>query len=291
MFVSIIVPTYNREEPLCNTIRSILDQKYDNYELLVVDQTLQHSDETVAFLAQHKNKFKLLCIESEGLPHARNEGIAASKGDIIIFCDDDVLLESGWITAHVNGFSDKQIGAIGGRILERGQEKVDVPNPGYINVFGRPVGNFASSQKGYIRTVRGGNMSFRKTVLDQVGVFDTNFIGTAILEETDLSYRILSAGYKIMYEPNAGLLHLPQPSGNAATRDKLRAKWYRDYFHNGMLFLLKNKSLWELPFFFIAQLLIACKQGCLKEKNITEFFYMLGGLWDGYKTFASNSEK
>lgn len=291
MLVSVIIATYNREKCLCNTLKSVFKQGFDSFEIIVVDQTKCHEPETINFLKANQTRFRLVKLDKPGLPNARNEGIKTAEGEILLFCDDDVILKPNWIQYHVDNYHDSEVGAVGGRIIEVGNAlKPNVENKSFINIFGRPKGNFSSINRMAIKTVRGGNMSFSRKVLREVGVFDTNFIGTAILEESDLSYRILRSGYKIVYDPRAELFHLPQNSGNQGIRRANRSQWYRDYFHNGMLFLLKNKPHHELLFFIFSQLLIAFKHGIIIEKDIQKTKFLLGGLLEGYNTYRANKD-
>lgn len=285
---TVIIATLNRDAVLCEALDSIFSQSYVPLEVIVVDQSTEHEPETWAYLEANQTRLRYRRLEQVGLPNARNAGIEAASGEIILFCDDDVRLASHWVDYHVENYQNPRVGAVGGRIVERGLPiKPEEVNQGRINLWGRPKGNFTSLHRSNIQTVRGGNMSFRRRVLEEVGGFDTAYAGTATLEETDLCYRILRAGYQILYDPRAELEHRPQPTGNISWRHNRRVEWYRNYLHNGLLFHLKNKPRYELPPFLAAQLLIAAKQGLLIEKSWHRFSYILSGLPAGYRTYQT----
>jgi glycosyltransferase involved in cell wall biosynthesis len=100
--ISVIVPTYQREDVLCSTITDVLQQDYPDFEVLVVDQTQDHQPETQAYLADmaENGKIHYFQLPWASLPGARNYGVERSRGDIILFIDDDVELPEGYLKAH-----------------------------------------------------------------------------------------------------------------------------------------------------------------------------------------------
>ena len=89
MQVSLIIPTYNREELLIATLECTLRQDCTAYEIILVDQTAQHTPDTDKFLNDHTERIRLICQSPPSLTEARNEGIRQAKGDVIVFIDDD----------------------------------------------------------------------------------------------------------------------------------------------------------------------------------------------------------
>ncbi|MFH1516934.1 MAG: glycosyltransferase [Pseudomonadota bacterium] len=89
MQVSLIIPTYNREELLVAILACALQQDCTAYEIILVDQTAQHTPETEEFLSDHAAQIKLIRQSPPSLTKARNEGIRQAKGDVIVFIDDD----------------------------------------------------------------------------------------------------------------------------------------------------------------------------------------------------------
>lgn len=86
--VSVIVPTYNRPDMLKNAIQSILDQTFQNFEIIIVNDAGQD----ISCFAQSFDSQKIICISHEfnkGLAAARNTGIRAAKGKYIAYLDDD----------------------------------------------------------------------------------------------------------------------------------------------------------------------------------------------------------
>jgi len=86
--VSVIIPTYNRGSLLRETIESVLQQTYSNYELIIVDDA--SSDNTSAWIAEHYPQFPLLILPINlGSAGARNVGLKRAKGEFIAFLDHD----------------------------------------------------------------------------------------------------------------------------------------------------------------------------------------------------------
>lgn len=104
-FVSIIVPAYNTLLTLPETIGSLLNQTYTDFEIIVVDDG--SSDGTAQWvMAQKDPRVRLLRQLNRGLAGARNGGIAAAKGELIGLCDGDDLWEPGKLAAHVQFLAD-----------------------------------------------------------------------------------------------------------------------------------------------------------------------------------------
>ena len=87
--VSIIMPTYNQANFIVDAIASVLNQSYENWELLVIDNS--STDGTGRFLATIQDaRLRVLSIENEGvIARSRNLGIKNSRGELIAFLDSD----------------------------------------------------------------------------------------------------------------------------------------------------------------------------------------------------------
>lgn len=206
--ITVAIPTYQREEVLVNTIKDVLDQTFDGFELIVVDQTEDHTEKTRAFLERIADeRFRYFKVFPPSLPAARNFSIKESRSDIILFIDDDVQLAENFIAAHYNiHISQADIKVVAGRIQTEGEEPAE--KLFCFNWYGNERYNFNYPYPQEATAFQGCNFSVKKEVLESVGFFDTNYMGNAIREESDLAFRIKKAGYKIWYAPNACLIHL-----------------------------------------------------------------------------------
>ena len=91
MKVSVIIPNYNYSEYVCEAVDSALGQTYQNKEVIVVDDG--STDNSVELLAKYGDKIRLIAQKNAGVCAARNNGVAASSGELIAFLDaDDVWM-------------------------------------------------------------------------------------------------------------------------------------------------------------------------------------------------------
>ncbi len=98
--VSVIIPTYNAEKFIAKTINSVLDQTYQDFEILVIDD--ESPDRSVEVCQQfHDDRLRIISQPNRGLPGARNTGIRAAQGEFIAFLDADDLWLPEKLAAHV----------------------------------------------------------------------------------------------------------------------------------------------------------------------------------------------
>jgi GT2 family glycosyltransferase len=259
--LSVIIPTYGREEALRDSLIDVLKQDYPNFEVLVVDQTPKHQPEIEVFLQEQTTagKIKWFRLNWASLPGARNYAVRRAKGEIILFIDDDIKLNPGFLAAHAKNYLDKpEIGAIAGRVFDRmkmadaaqGKTQSDVisntieylppqaMDPGIAWYYIDFVHTVKSQE---VLTARGCNMSFRREVFTKYGLrFDERFRGSAVREESDFCLRLRQTGYKIWYDPEACLVHLGEETGGCHDIDMRSLQYQLTFYHNHFLMGLKN---------------------------------------------------
>ena len=245
--VSIIIATYGRGPDLVEALRSVLaHESAHTFEVVVVDQTDDHPAPIRTSLKQLLIDERLRYIRAgpPSLPAARNLGVAIARAAILVFIDDDVLLDEGFLDGHVVGHQiGDAVAGVGGRT--RTQDDRPTDRLFTLDRWGRNSGEFDYPHAGWLVTARGCNMSYKRAWLNRVGGFDTRFTGNAYREESDLCLRLGRAGGRIRYEPAASLLHLEGQAGgcreSSAIHDRALA------YQNETLFFLKNWSKWALP--------------------------------------------
>lgn len=261
--ISVIIPTYNREKVLRETLADVLQQDYPDFEVLVVDQTATHEPETDAYLQTlaESDRIQWLRLDWASLPGARNYAVRRSQGAIILFLDDDVQLPPGFLQAHARNYLDQpEIGAIAGRVFDRmkladsggGLTIEDLPpeamDPGIAWYYIDLVHTIKPQQ---VLSVRGCNMSFRREIFDKYGLhFDERFRGSAVREESDFCLRLRQTGYKIWYEPDAHLIHLGEETGGCHDISTRSISYQITFYHNHFLLGLNNLTLGQCLRFF-----------------------------------------
>lgn len=217
---SLIIPTRNRPQLLAETLQSVLGGDEVPSEVIIVDQG--NGDGAAALPGgDARCAIRYLKSPSVGLSRARNEGIQAARFELLAFLDDDMLVAPGWY------------GALVGAVASGGRRMVTT---GAVHAGAREVaGGFvpatvtrpaAQTFEGRIGTdvLAGGNMALCRAALDHVGLFDSRLgAGSrwASAEDNDFGLRLLEAGYRIRYVPDALVYHRAwRPA-----RDYYRVRW------------------------------------------------------------------
>ena len=104
--ISVIIPTYNCEKTVEQTLRSVLAQKYDDFEVLVIDDgSSDNTLDVVSAIAAYDPKLKVIAKENGGVSSARNLGIREAKGEYICFVDSDDTVAPDYLNALIDGYA------------------------------------------------------------------------------------------------------------------------------------------------------------------------------------------
>lgn len=252
--VSIVVPTFGREELLCRTLDGLLTQAWSPLEIIVVDQTREHAAETRTYLAHVADRILHVRQDVPSVVAAANRGARAARGDIVLFVDDDIRIDDkDFVAAHVAAYTDPRVGGVAGRVLD-----ADDPHAGRFDprsqdpVWGFFHTDWAHSTPCEVVTAPGANMSFRRDVVMAIGGFDERLVGNAFRWENDFCLRVRAAGFRVVYDPAPTVHHFyASPGGNENRHLMGRAtgshRWYRDFFHNQLYVTLKHAPRRALP--------------------------------------------
>ncbi|MGK7945527.1 MAG: hormogonium polysaccharide biosynthesis glycosyltransferase HpsN [Microcystaceae cyanobacterium] len=260
-FLSVIVPTYNREAILKDSLEDLLKQEYPSWEILVIDQTLTHESETEQYLQRlvDNNQIKWIKVEWASLPGARNLGVRQATGEIVLFIDDDIQLPEGYLYAHAQNYiNDPEIGAVAGRVLdkmkiadakrhkEEDNYELDYlpPEASDPGIAWYHIDLVHTTQPQQVISARGCNMSYKRDIFTKHGIwFDERFRGSAVREESDFCLRIRKTGYKIWYDPKAYLVHLGEETGGCHDITTRSLSYQITFYHNHFLMAQKNLTL------------------------------------------------
>lgn len=189
---SVLLTTYNRQQFLARAIRSVLQQRFKNFELIIIDD---HSSDDTPYVVAEFSDNRITYIrqdQNQGVSVARNTGIKHAKGEYLCFLDDD------------DEYLPEFLQAIADFLKKRNQPFVGLIWTGIAHVY--TVNNIANEKK-RIKTERldlnnNKNLSFllhllfsgitiHRTCFECVGVFNPTL---KLREDTDLVYRLLAAG-------------------------------------------------------------------------------------------------
>lgn len=211
MLISAIVASRNR----CRTLKPCLEHlcRAANEipgacEIIVVDNNSDDNtrDVVAAFVRESPELVRYLHEPRQGKSGALNRGMAAAKGTILAFTDDDCYVSQSWFRSIAEEFqSDGMLGGLSGRVELF--DELDCP----VSVRTLTERCLLNSPELALTIPIGCNMAFSRHVIDLVGPFDPALgpgsPGGAVAEDADFVYRVWKAGYKLIYTPGVLLYH------------------------------------------------------------------------------------
>lgn len=239
--ISVIICTYNRASGLAAVLASIaaLDPAEGlSHEILVVDNN--SDDNTAQVIGSLRASFPGLIrgvFETrQGLSHARNRGIEETRGRLIAFTDDDIVADKNWLRELSRALVAYPHVGFGGRVLPTW----DFTPPAWFigsgpysmlksgAVVGHDLGDMPRVYDVAMRTPVGANMAFRREVFERHGLFRTDlgkngkrvFFG----EDAEFCGRLIRAGEKLLYLPQAVLYHPVDRS--RMTKSKFKTSYF-----------------------------------------------------------------
>ncbi len=205
-FVSIIVPLYNEEKVVEQSINSLLNLDYSNYEIILVndgskDNTAAVAEKLVGMQKGRYGEIKVSLINKPngGKARALNAGISYSKAEIVLCMDGDSQLSEDSIRMAVRHFVDPSIGAVAGnvKVLNRKKFFTDLQALEYIEGLNMP--RAAQSFFKLVNIIPGPIGLFRKKAIEDAGYYSSD----TFAEDADITLKILAHGWRIFYEPKA----------------------------------------------------------------------------------------
>jgi glycosyltransferase involved in cell wall biosynthesis len=218
--VSVVVATYDRPNDLRKCLYCLVNQASPRpIEVIVVDNN-PASGLTTSVVAEFPG-IVLVNEPRRGLSYARNTGFIASRGDLVITTDDDVTMHPDWLEKLVAPFVQDDVMAVTGNILplelETAAQRLFEAYGGLGRGFEPKVvnGSWFRQFRSAVPTWELGataNAAFRAAIFThpQIGLMDEALgagTPTGCSEDTYLFYKILKAGYTLVYEPSAYVWH------------------------------------------------------------------------------------
>lgn len=291
--LTVAICTKDRTDNLARCLNSLLPFQQSELEILVVDNA--PSDERTKNLIANLPNINYVCEPKPGLDFARNRAIVEAKGEILAFIDDDVVVDRNWLEGLQEAWRENpEAAAFTGLVLpyelqteaqiifecgggfRRGFEKIR-----YGKVLpGNPLYPCGAGIFG-----AGCNMAFRREIFLKLGGFDEALDTGASLPgggDLDIFYRVIRAGYTLVYEPQYLVFHQHRQDLN-----KLR----RQYWSWGlgfMAFIVKSyqsdptqrsQLIRLIRWWFKFQYRQA--KNSLKGKNSLPLSMVLAELWGG----------
>jgi GT2 family glycosyltransferase len=266
--VSVIIPTRDRPADLERCLRWFQTQTRPPNEIIVVDNAPASDD--VRELVASMPWVKYVREPRPGLDFARNAGILAAQGDLIAFCDDDVVIHDTWCERLASAFDAPEVMAVTGLVLPleleseaqrlfefhwgfcRGYHRIDFDTEFFERHrnAGCPAWTVGA----------GASMAFRRTAFAKVGLFDERLgAGAAGCgDDSEVWYRLLAEGWTCRYEPAVVSFHRHRTDMEALRR-QIRAYMrghtmaliqYKRYGHKGNL----RRAFLTLPKYYASRM-------------------------------------
>jgi GT2 family glycosyltransferase len=199
--ISVVVCSRDRPQQLRDALPCILASLRPGDELVVVDSA-SRTPATVAVA----DELSVRCVRSPepGLARARNAGLRATHKPLVAFTDDDCYPDEAWLAAAARPFNEPTVGVVTG--LVRSNRPASLSNSTYDRPDRRVVNRVIDPE----RLGHGANMTYRREALESIGGFDERLgAGTRMrsAEDVDAFFRILEAGWTLVYDPEASVLH------------------------------------------------------------------------------------
>ncbi|SRR5579875_270998 len=211
--VSVVIPNWNGRKFLAGCLDSLSRQTYASVEVVVVDNGSK--DGSVELLTESYPWVKLARFETNtGFSVAVNRGIRESEGEFIALVNNDTVADENWLSEMVCAMAEHpEIGSCGCKMLAYDDHALlDGAGDGYRRgglpgrIGHREIDRGQFDTPRYILGACGGAALYRRSMLDDIGLFDEDYF--AYLEDVDLGLRAQSAGYRCLYVPSAVIYHL-----------------------------------------------------------------------------------
>lgn len=224
--LSVAICTRDRPEMLRRALVSLLRQGEPPAEILIIDNAPRdgRTREITQEIARELPATRYLVEPVPGLDFARNRALDAATQEIVAFLDDDAVAQPGWAAAMAAPFADPRVGAVTGRVgalavetaaqrlfeanggFARGTRRVRLPLDARRPLHGRRAPLIAWA----VSVGSGCSLAVRRPLLLSLGGFDEALdLGPALPGggDHDALWRVLQAGYDVVYEPSAYAHH------------------------------------------------------------------------------------
>jgi GT2 family glycosyltransferase len=224
MTFSVLICTYNRPQLLAQCLDALVYRTVEKPNEIVIVNGGDARTDTIVSSLQSPIPVSLITTQNKNLASSRNVGLPHCTGDIVAMTDDDAEVFPDWVTemkrAHVE---HPEAGVIGGAVIGADTSSLVSRIADTVTFPRFEIGRA-------VRTVPGVNVSYKREVIEQVGLQDeTLFRG----EDVDYNWRAQKLGWSVWYDPRVRVLHHHRPT--------LRAFLNQHYMYGRAYYLVRKK--------------------------------------------------
>lgn len=253
--VTVIIPNYNGDAYIDDCLRSLKEQTFKDFEILIVDNASE--DESADFIEEHYPEITLVRLgQNYGFSRAVNEGIKRTTSPYLILLNNDTRCDSSFVEQLVSEIekSDKVFSVASKMVQMYAPEKLDGAGDlycalGWAFARGKDRSVKRYDKPGKVFSACAGAAIYRRDLFEQIGYFDEFHF--TYLEDVDVGYRARIMGYENRYTPEAIVYH----AGSGATGSRYNPFKVRIAARNSWYVIYKNmpalQILLNLPFFLI----------------------------------------
>ncbi|MCJ7636222.1 MAG: glycosyltransferase, partial [Nitrososphaeraceae archaeon] len=187
----------------------------NEYEIIVIDNgSTDNTKKEIEDLNQrYDNRISYFYDPRPGLHIGRHLGAKHARGEILLYCDDDIIASPDWVKEIYACYSKKEVGAAGGKILP----KFEITPPKWLKLFHSGYLSLLNLGDEYLEIntneIYGCNLSIRREVLFKLGGFHPDGMPQNLIKyrgdgESALMTSVVNAGYKTVYNPKAFVYHV-----------------------------------------------------------------------------------
>jgi GT2 family glycosyltransferase len=265
MHCAVIVLAWNGEKYLPACLDALIAQNDVQAELIVVDNA--STDTSREIVQRYAPQVRLIANpENLGFSGGNNVGLAATNAEVVVLLNQDTEVRNGWLRAILNTFlENQQIGIVGCKALyPTGQIQHAGAKINPIDAVATHIGQGEADQGQYNQSadvdyVTGAAFAIHRRVLLEIGNLDEGF-NPAIYEEVDYCYRARRSGFRVVYQPQAVLIHHESKS-----LPKIHYGLFSLAHRNRLRFVLRHWPAETWPAFWEAELLNLQTNGSLPD--------------------------
>jgi GT2 family glycosyltransferase len=217
MKISVVVPTYNRNDVLMRCVNALVNQNIEkeSYEVVIVDDcSFESPYNSLKKILDQNSNFKFIRhTNNKGLASSRNTGIVNSTHEIILFLDSDIVAESSFLKHHLilhDLYPNEFLAVVSNLSYDcnyiKGSNFARFMNNRYLGNKSKSELNNLDLNDLSSQYFGGGISSVKKNILLSLGMFDESFVKYGG-EDEEMGYRLKNAGVRICFSENSKAIH------------------------------------------------------------------------------------